>query len=151
VVIEAGLELTMKAGGSFIKLDAGGVTVLGPRILLNAGGSPGEGSGTTLLSPALPVPVDKANTGGVIQAVAQAQEHFDEQIKLVSCTGQPLKFVTVAVYLPSEMKPQILTTDENGLLPRIRTQGAEKAEIYFHWEDIVVPPGADDYLMSRKR
>jgi len=66
VVIEAGLELTMKAGGSFIKLDAGGVTVLGPRILLNAGGSPGAGSGAATLLPGLPLPASSAKAGNLL-------------------------------------------------------------------------------------
>ncbi|WP_413038515.1 bacteriophage T4 gp5 trimerisation domain-containing protein, partial [Pseudomonas coronafaciens] len=45
LVIEAGLEITIKVGGCFIKLDAGGVTMAGPEVKLNSGGSPGAGSG----------------------------------------------------------------------------------------------------------
>lgn len=43
--MEAGNELTIKAGGSFIKVDAGGVHVVGSAINLNSGGSAGSGSG----------------------------------------------------------------------------------------------------------
>src|SRR5690606_10502302 len=50
---EAGNELTLKAGGSFIKLDPGGVSLVGPQVKINAGGSAGKGSGFTLLSPRL--------------------------------------------------------------------------------------------------
>jgi predicted transglutaminase-like cysteine proteinase len=44
MVLEAGTELTGKAGGSWIKLDASGVHIDGHRIDLGAGGSPGNGS-----------------------------------------------------------------------------------------------------------
>ncbi len=43
-MVEAGAELTLKAGGSFVKVDAGGVHWVGPEINLNAGGSAGRGS-----------------------------------------------------------------------------------------------------------
>ncbi|WP_415679630.1 bacteriophage T4 gp5 trimerisation domain-containing protein, partial [Vibrio diazotrophicus] len=45
VVIEAGAGITLKAAGSFIKIDASGVSVVGPAINLNSGGSAGNGSG----------------------------------------------------------------------------------------------------------
>jgi type VI secretion system secreted protein VgrG len=151
VVIEAGMELTIKAGGSFIKLDASGVRGLGPEVKLNAGGSAGSGTGISVRGPNIPAPVDHANTGKVLQSDASSQESFDEQMQLTDCTGQPLKLVTVEVRLPSEMKPRILTTDENGLLPRVHTTGTETARIDFHWDASVVSPQADDYARSRKQ
>ncbi|MBR2514936.1 MAG: type VI secretion system tip protein VgrG [Halomonas sp.] len=54
VVLEAGSELTLNAGGSFIKLDGGGITMVGPKVRVNAGGSPGNGSGQAVESPLLP-------------------------------------------------------------------------------------------------
>ena len=54
MVIEAGSEITLAAGGSFIKIDAGGVTLVGPMAKLNAGGSPGSGSGITAQAPTMP-------------------------------------------------------------------------------------------------
>lgn len=48
IVIEAGgAEVTLKAGGSFVKVDpSGGVTVSGPLVRMNSGGGgPGSGSG----------------------------------------------------------------------------------------------------------
>ncbi len=41
-MVEAGAELTLKAGGSFVKVDAGGVHLVGLAINLNAGGSAGS-------------------------------------------------------------------------------------------------------------
>ncbi|MBF8223787.1 type VI secretion system Vgr family protein [Halomonas sp. 328] len=54
VVLEAGSELTLNAGGSFLKLDGGGVTLAGPSVKINAGGSPGSGSGQAAEAPLLP-------------------------------------------------------------------------------------------------
>ncbi|MEG3081803.1 type VI secretion system tip protein TssI/VgrG, partial [Halomonas sp. 5021] len=54
VVLEAGNELTLNAGGSFLKLDGSGVTVVGPKVRVNAGGSPGSGSGQAVEGPLLP-------------------------------------------------------------------------------------------------
>ncbi|MCE8040643.1 type VI secretion system tip protein VgrG [Halomonas daqingensis] len=54
VVLEAGSEMTLNAGGSFLKLDGGGVTLVGPKVMINAGGSPGSGSGQAVETPLLP-------------------------------------------------------------------------------------------------
>jgi type VI secretion system secreted protein VgrG len=54
VVLEAGVELTIAAGDSFIKLDPSGVTLSGPGIKINSGGSPGSGLGQSAAGPDLP-------------------------------------------------------------------------------------------------
>ena len=63
VVLEAGSELTFKAAGSFIKLDAGGITMVGPVVRVNSGGIPGKGSGAAPVSPVPPKPADTAPVG----------------------------------------------------------------------------------------
>ncbi|HHQ4761192.1 TPA: type VI secretion system tip protein TssI/VgrG [Aeromonas veronii] len=54
VVLEAGSEITVKVGGCFIKVDGGGVTLVGPTIKMNSGGGPGSGSGWAGKSPVGP-------------------------------------------------------------------------------------------------
>lgn len=72
MVLEAGAELTLKAGGSFIKLDAGGVTVVGPRVRINSGGAPGQGIENAALLPITPLPADRDNAGELLEpAVSQ--------------------------------------------------------------------------------
>ena len=44
VVLDAGMELTAKGGGSFLKLDPGGVTLSGATIKINSGGAAGTPS-----------------------------------------------------------------------------------------------------------
>ena len=41
IVIEAGMELTIKSSGGFIKIDPTGVTIVGNLVLINSGGTPG--------------------------------------------------------------------------------------------------------------
>ncbi|UYG07070.1 type VI secretion system Vgr family protein [Halomonas sp. M4R1S46] len=54
VVLEAGSELTLAAGGSFLKVDGGGITISGPSVKVNAGGSPGSGTGQGAQAPLRP-------------------------------------------------------------------------------------------------
>ncbi|GGD09366.1 type VI secretion system Vgr family protein [Halopseudomonas salina] len=63
IVLDAGSEITFKVGGSFVKLDPSGVTLVGPSVNINAGGSPGSGSGALPLPPVAPQPADTAPTG----------------------------------------------------------------------------------------
>lgn len=53
IVIEAGAEVTLKAGGSFVKVDPSGVTISGPLVRMNSGGGPGSGSGVGVKLPEL--------------------------------------------------------------------------------------------------
>ncbi|QIB52835.1 type VI secretion system tip protein TssI/VgrG [Pseudomonas sp. OIL-1] len=54
IVLEAGSEITFKVGGSFVKLDPSGVTLVGPGVKMNSGGSAGSGSGAAPLLPEKP-------------------------------------------------------------------------------------------------
>ncbi|WP_273427802.1 type VI secretion system tip protein TssI/VgrG [Marinobacter sp.] len=65
VVLDAGAELTISGGGSFIKLDASGVTLSGPGIKINSGGSPGKGSGVDLPSAELPAGLSNDSSAAV--------------------------------------------------------------------------------------
>ncbi len=67
VVLEAGSELTFKAAGSFIKLDASGITMVGPVIRMNSGGSPGKGSGAAPVLPGQVSPTDADVPGAVLE------------------------------------------------------------------------------------
>ncbi|MBU3056394.1 type VI secretion system tip protein VgrG [Pseudomonas indica] len=63
LVIDAGAELTAKAGGSWLKLDGSGVSLNGPTINLNSGGSPGQGSGAAPILPGQAQPADADKPG----------------------------------------------------------------------------------------
>lgn len=54
IVVEGGAELTLKVGGSFVHLGGSGVSLVGPSINLNAGGSAGSGASYGGSSPTKP-------------------------------------------------------------------------------------------------
>jgi type VI secretion system secreted protein VgrG len=54
VVIDGGMSLTIKVGGSFIVLDPSGVSIVGPIIKNNSGGSAGSASSAAKASPTAP-------------------------------------------------------------------------------------------------
>ncbi len=58
VIIEAGVQLTLKGPGGFVDINPGGVTIQGTMVLINSGGAAGSGSGS---SPAGPADAKKAN------------------------------------------------------------------------------------------
>lgn len=66
VVIEAGVELTLIGPGGFIDINPSGVTIQGAVVLINSGGSAGQGSGSSPSSPSnpkAPDPPDIADDG----------------------------------------------------------------------------------------
>ncbi|PRB47158.1 type VI secretion system tip protein VgrG, partial [Pseudomonas sp. MYb2] len=72
VVVEGAMELTAKAGGSFVKVDAGGVTISGAEVKTNSGGSPGAGTGIAILEPVIPWAAAKDKAGALlVPAVVQ--------------------------------------------------------------------------------
>jgi len=66
VVLDAGSEITFKVGGSFVKLDPSGVTLVGPSVKMNSGGSPGSGSGAAPALPGETLAADSDVAGGVL-------------------------------------------------------------------------------------
>jgi type VI secretion system secreted protein VgrG len=54
VVIEAGMTMTLKAGAGSVVIGPDGVSVTGPMVKINSGGSPGSGSGASPVKPTDP-------------------------------------------------------------------------------------------------
>lgn len=96
IVIEAGMELTVKAGGSFIKLDPSGITMIGPTVKVNAGGSPGSGSGIAIKPPVLPGMADSDKAGEVPEEVAS------------NCVEKPQPAVCEECLRRAQSKAQVL-------------------------------------------
>ena len=96
IVIEAGMELTVKAGGSFIKLDPSGITMVGPTVKVNAGGSPGSGSGIGIKPPVLPGMADSDKAGEIPEEVAS------------NCVEKPQPAVCEECLRRAQSKAQVL-------------------------------------------
>ena len=64
IVIEPGMEITLKVGGNFVKIDPAGITVQGSLVKINAGGAAGSASVSASASaPELPKEAEKAVSG----------------------------------------------------------------------------------------
>ncbi len=106
VVLEAGAELTFKAAGSFIKLDASGVTLVGPQIKINSGGGPGSGTGAAPASPLLPHQADTAPVG---EKTTAAQANLPAPLKHSNAKG-PMQLI-VDVWGDPEQGGQVALLD----------------------------------------
>ncbi len=63
VVIEAGATLTLKVGGSYVVVGPDGVSINGPMVKINSGGSPGSGAGASPVAPVAPTDALEADDG----------------------------------------------------------------------------------------
>ncbi|MEI6415852.1 MAG: type VI secretion system tip protein TssI/VgrG, partial [Pseudomonadota bacterium] len=64
LVIESQVMLTLKVGGNFIALSPANIAIQGTMVLINSGGSPGEGAGAQPDAPQSPKEADDAQPGG---------------------------------------------------------------------------------------
>ena len=62
-LIEAGMQLSLKVGGSFVDIGPAGVSISGPMVMINSGGSAGSGSGSSPTDPKAPKNPDEADDG----------------------------------------------------------------------------------------
>ncbi len=69
-IFHAGIELTLQTGGSFIKLDPGGITLSGPVVTMNQGGSALSAGSESAALPHKPAGAHSAGIGKVPQAKA---------------------------------------------------------------------------------
>lgn len=63
VVIESGTTLTLKVGGNFININPAGIYISGTLVMLNSGGAPGSGAGSSPQAPTAPTEADRAQPG----------------------------------------------------------------------------------------
>ena len=54
IIVEAGLQLTLKGPGGFVVIGPDGVTIQGILVKINSGGAAGAGAGASPKSPAAP-------------------------------------------------------------------------------------------------
>ncbi|WP_421682945.1 type VI secretion system tip protein VgrG [Stutzerimonas urumqiensis] len=85
VIIDAGMELTAAGGGSFLKLDPSGVTLSGATIKMNSGGSPGKGSGVSILPPVLPGEAAHDEAGRTLKQANP--QHVSQKTRLTAPNG----------------------------------------------------------------
>jgi type VI secretion system secreted protein VgrG len=58
MVLEAGVQLSLKVGGNFIDINPGGIFIQGTMVMINSGGAAGSGAGASPTAPASPAAPD---------------------------------------------------------------------------------------------
>jgi type VI secretion system secreted protein VgrG len=125
VVIEAMTGLTIKVGGSFVTINAGGVFVKGPMVMLNSGGAPLSGAAKAAVPPVAPLAAAVASDAAPGQdQSAQEQRHSPSQedkakkswieIELVDEDNKPVPGEKYKVTLPDGKTVAQGTLDQNG-------------------------------------
>ncbi|MEL3927518.1 type VI secretion system tip protein TssI/VgrG [Aeromonas enteropelogenes] len=100
LVLEAGSEITLKGGGSFVKVDPSGVKLVGPGIKLNAGGSPGSGSGWAGQAPVVPKGVEVVKAPDAVELVKAVPT--EKAMEALLKEQEPVEKKPKAFYLFSE-------------------------------------------------
>ncbi|UAK73213.1 type VI secretion system tip protein TssI/VgrG [Aeromonas enteropelogenes] len=100
LVLEAGSEITLKGGGSFVKVDPSGVKLVGPGIKLNAGGSPGSGSGWAGQAPVAPKGVEVVKAPDAVELVKAVPT--EKAMEALLKEQEPVEKKPKAFYLFSE-------------------------------------------------
>ncbi|HGL6805290.1 TPA: hypothetical protein ACKFUK_004560, partial [Citrobacter amalonaticus] len=148
IVLESSGSISLKAGGSFIVIHSGGVDIVGPKINLNGGGSPGMPVGT-LLPGVLEALADdyaedgrdKGNNGDGDDSSESENEDenqddsvFNEQFQIFDNTGNNI--IGNAPYRITSSSGQYWegVTDENGFTQRVYTKNPEYLSISYSLE-----------------
>jgi len=133
VVVEGMVGLTIKVGGSFVTLNAAGVQISGPMVMINSGGSALSGNAGSLVSPISPIAAliaDNADPGSAAPSYKsqpppsenpthnpQSDKNKDKthwiEVELVDDAGQPVTGQTFEIKLPDGTY-YTGTTDEKG-------------------------------------
>lgn len=61
IVLDASAQITLKVGGNFVNVNAGGVQINGTMVLINSGGAAGNGVANQLVAPVEPAVADDAD------------------------------------------------------------------------------------------
>ncbi|OVZ65507.1 hypothetical protein CDO46_06055 [Pigmentiphaga sp. NML030171] len=150
VVLEAGAKLSLKVGGSFIDISAGGIYIQAPMVMINSGGGPASGSAASLVSPMQAMQAalaTRADPGQVFKGGGDGDEpthdptseenqdktHYIE-VQLLDEEGQPVTGERVKFKLPNG-KTATRSTDQEGVA-RVARLDPGNCEISF--------PGLDD-------
>lgn len=73
------------------------------------------------------------------------------QVRILAGPDSPVKHVNMAVVFSNNPVPAYFETDARGESPEYYVQTGIVAKVYFVWDELVVPEGADDYEKSRNK
>jgi type VI secretion system secreted protein VgrG len=90
------MDLTLKAGGSFIRLNAGGVTIKGTMVKINSGGSAASVKKAKPKCPAQPKEADDAKPGEKFKAPSPPETWEPVSLDFPTLTAQKITLETAA-------------------------------------------------------
>ena len=92
VIIEAGMQLSLKAAGGFVDIGPAGVSISGPMVMINSGGSAGSGAGCSPDAAKLPKEAATAEPGKVSEPPKAPKPPtpatFSSQAKVLQQSGK---------------------------------------------------------------
>ncbi len=140
LVMEAGASLTLKAAASSVTIDSTGVSVSGPKINLNSGGSPLSGKAVAVSIPKAPAEADTAKPGFVeanpgkmvkvrpaeeppppAEPVAEKVETDWIEVRLLNQDQEPIRGCVLTFVLPNnQVVSGVTDTDGVSRIDRIK-------------------------------
>lgn len=105
IVLEASAGITLKVGGSFVSVNAGGVQIQGPMVMINSGGAALAGAPGVIVPPLPPSvadPADDAVPGSKIQLEQASAARKEKTFKESSGEKKEEKKNYVAIVLKDE-------------------------------------------------
>jgi type VI secretion system secreted protein VgrG len=140
VVIEGSSQVSLKAGGSFVDVSAGGVTLTGPSVKINSGGAAGSGSGSSPTAPAAAEPPDPPEP-----PVEAATAEAGQAIELSPAPATPASYSPASVVLQQAAQDGTPFCEECA-----RAAEEEAAEQTTSWIEVELV-GDDDKPVSGER
>lgn len=120
-----------------------------PIMPIRAGGDEWDLADIILLAPDLPGIVDLWKVGELWMAMFPPTSLV--QVRILAGPDSPVTRVNMAVVFSNSPLPAYFETDVQGESPRYYVQTGVIAKVYFVWDELIVPEGADDYEKSRNK
>jgi hypothetical protein len=120
-----------------------------PIMSIRAGGDEWGLADITLLAPDLPGIADLGQVDDLWMVMFPPTSLI--QARFLAGPDTPVTYVNAAVVFSNNPVPAYFETDAQGESPRYYVQTGVVAKVYFVWDELVVPEGADDYEKSRNK
>lgn len=120
-----------------------------PIMSLRSGGDEWDLANISLLVPVLPGVVDLGQVDDLWMAVFPPTSVV--QVRFLAGPDSPVAYVKAAMVFSDNPLPVYFETDARGESPRYYVKTGVAANVYFVWDELVVPEGADDYEKSRNK
>lgn len=120
-----------------------------PIMSLRAGGDDWDLVNLSLLAPVLPGIVDLGQVDDLWMSVFPPTSVV--QVRFLAGPDSPVTYVNAAMVFSDNPLPAYFETDARGESPKYYVKTGVAANVYFVWDELVVPEGADDYEKSRNK